>query len=104
MNLEYTADNIYDEQADVIVSVEEDAYPQIVSSILEYVGNYRKENGNTDSLIHIIIEFSIRNNYSVDVIADIIKKDNSLKKLLKLDCVNNNIIKEEKVTESLDKW
>lgn len=80
----------------------EDRYPFIIHDLMRYIEITKKSHNNKDlSLLDIIMEYSDKNNLSVELVGDAISSDVYLKSFIEKDCEFHNIIKSDK---SMNDW
>jgi len=71
----------------------------VLMQLLDHLGK-RTEGSLTD----YIIDFCDSHSYHIEDVADLIKNNKNIKRILKEDCVNHKIIRESKPTEIIDEW
>ncbi len=73
-----------------------DNYPQIVRAVLEYI-NYikviEKKKKQKNSLVDIIYDFCLNNNYDPELVGDAIHSDEYFTKAIMNECLANGTIK-----------
>jgi len=75
-------------------TISEEDYGFIKEKLIKFLSE--KSEG---SLTDYILEFCYTNEYCIDDVADIIKKDNYLKTIIEMDCVNKKMFKRDIVKE-----
>jgi hypothetical protein len=81
------------------VTVED--YPEILSDLYKFINNY----GEFEYLPEVVLEYSYKQNFSPELLADIISGDNSFKLALELNCIKQGTfrdIKENKNAPTTD--
>lgn len=59
--------------------------PEILKDLMEYVNNIKSKDRETP-ILDIIMEYTFKNDYDVDVIGDIISEDPYFKSFVESDC------------------
>lgn len=66
--------------------IDEDSYPILLNNIMQYITKMKQDPNNKDlTLVDIIVNFSIKENISVELIGDAIKDDEYFKQFLEVE-------------------
>lgn len=84
----------------------EKVYPFLINDLMKYIEiikeSFSKNDNQGVSLVDIILEYSIKNDISVELIGDAIFSDEYFKSFVKKDCELYNVILTDKKT--LEDW
>ena len=81
---------MYFEDTDYLMTEHGEGYdetrnPEILKDLMEYVNNIKSKDRETP-ILDIIMEYTFKNDYDVDVIGDIIAEDPYFKSFVESDC------------------
>lgn len=71
----------------------------ILIQLLDHIG--KKTEG---SISEYIIDFCDEHSYRIEEVANLIKKNKNIKRLLKEDCIAHRIIRSKSETDRIDVW
>lgn len=77
------------------------AYPFLINDLMQHIEKVKKGMSNI-SLVDIIMDYSIKNEISVEMIGDAISSDAHFKSFIEKDCEYHNITSME--TEINEEW
>lgn len=84
----------------------EKVYPFLINDLMKYIEiikeSFSKNDNQGVSLVDIILEYSLKNDISVELIGDAIFSDEYFKSFVKKDCELYNVILTDKKT--LEDW
>jgi len=79
----------------------EDVFPFVISGVMGYIETVKNQ-GTSESLVDIILDYCLKKDVSIDLIGDAINSDVYFKSFIQKDCEMHKIFKTK--GNKLDEW
>lgn len=91
-----TADYFKKDCPEIQERLPKDNYPEIVNSVLQYINQIKtveKTKSQKNTLVDIIYDFCLSNNYDPELVGDAIRSDEYFSRAILNECIANGTVK-----------